>query len=80
MLLRDLPAMERAMLKRHEMYNSQMKEIERREKKGQVLVIRPPEDLGIKRTESDPKELERVYEIGRKTGEEMLGSVTAFLK
>lgn len=79
-LLRDLPAMERAMLKRHEMYNSQMKEIERREKKGQVLVIRPPEDLGIKRTESDPKELERVYEIGRKTGEEMLGSVTAFLK
>ena len=79
-LLRDLPAMERAMLKRHEMYNSQMKEIERREKKGQVLVIRPPEDLGIKRTESDSKELERVYEIGRKTGEEMLGSVTAFLK
>ena len=29
---------------------------------------------------SDPKELERVYEIGRTTGEEMLGSVTAFLK
>ena len=56
-----------------------MNEIERSEKRGRVLVIHPPEDLGIKRTESDPKELERVYEIGRKTGEEMLDAVKAFL-
>jgi predicted patatin/cPLA2 family phospholipase len=78
-LLRDYPAMERAMLNRYDMYNKEMKEIEKREKKGQALVIRPPEDLGIKRTEKDPDELKRVYEIGRRTGEDVLGKVQDFM-
>lgn len=79
-LLRDYPAMERAMLNRYDMYNKEMKEIEKREKKGQALVIRPPEDLGIKRTEKDPDELKRVYEIGRRTGEDVLGKVRDFIE
>ena len=77
-LLRDYPAMRRAMISRHEMYNRQMSEIEKREKKGQALVIRPPEPLGIKRTESDPDELERVYKTGRFIGGKVLNDVIEF--
>jgi hypothetical protein len=53
--------------------------IEKREKEGKVFVIRPPEDLGIGRTEKDPKELERVYKIGRKETEAHLSEIRDFL-
>lgn len=63
---------------RHIEYNETLKYIEEREKSGEVLVIRPPEPLGIKHTCRDPEELRRVYNIGRKTGEEMLEQIKAF--
>lgn len=77
--LRNYPAIVDAMARRHEMYNRQMEEIEEREQTGSAFVIRPPEALGISRTEKNPEELERVYQIGRKTAEEALPALQQFL-
>ncbi|MBQ7726448.1 MAG: patatin family protein [Clostridia bacterium] len=79
-LLRQYPAVAEAMEVRHERYNVQMDELDRLEQAGTLFVIRPPEALGISRTEKDPKELERVYQIGRKTAREHLENLRRFLK
>lgn len=79
LVLRKYPAMGRAMAVRHIVYNAQMDEIERKEACGEVLVIRPPEDPGIGRTEKDPAELERVYQMGRSEAMRMLPEIRAFL-
>lgn len=79
LVLRKYPAMWKAMAVRHIVYNDQMDDIERRESAGEVLVIRPPEDPGIGRTEKDPAELERVYLMGRSEAMRMLPEIKAFL-
>ena len=80
LLLRRTPKMAEAMAVRHQVYNRQMDEIDRREAAGEILVIRPPESLGISRTEHDPEELERVYQLGRRTARQMLPAIRSFLQ
>lgn len=79
LMLRKYPAIAKAMIVRHEMYNREMEEINDREQKGTSIVIRPPEPLGISRTEKNPEELERVYQIGRKEAEAALPRIRTFL-
>ncbi len=78
--LRRYPAIVEAMAKRHIIYNRQMQEIRERELSGRALVIRPPEALGISRTEKDPDELERVYQIGREVAVARLDEIKEFLR
>lgn len=78
--LKQYPAVVAAMEQRHVVYNRQMNEIDAKEENGTVFVIRPPESLKIGRTERDPKELERVYQIGRAEAERVLPAVIEFLK
>ncbi len=78
-LLRKTPAVANAMAVRHEMYNQQMDEIDGREAEGVSLVLRPPEPLGIRRTEKNPAELERVYQLGRAEAGRRLRAIRAFL-
>ena len=78
-MLRKYPVVARAMAERHLVYNRQMAEIAERERTGQAIVIRPPQALGISRTEKDPEELERVYQIGRAVARERLDEVREFL-
>lgn len=78
-LLRRYPKIQEAMARRHECYNQQTSEIRKREKAGTVFVIRPPEDLKIKRTENDPAELERVYQIGRREASRRLVEMKQYL-
>ena len=73
------PVAAKAMFNRCEMYNRQMEEIKDRENKKTSFVIRPPEALGISRTENDPQELERVYRMGRKEAEKRLPELRSFL-
>ncbi|MBR4457020.1 MAG: patatin family protein [Solobacterium sp.] len=77
--LHDYPEVYEAMKRRPEIYNRQMEEIEEREKRGECLVMRPKEDLGVRRNEHDPKELQRVYDIGRNEALERLEEVRKFL-
>ncbi|MBO4928275.1 MAG: patatin family protein [Clostridiales bacterium] len=79
LLLRKYPAIARGMAHRHEMYNHQMQLINEKERNGESLVIRPPCDLGIGRTEDDPGELERVYQIGRDQARKALPEIRKFL-
>ena len=79
-LLKKYPAVAKAMAVRHIRYNRQMDEIRERELAGKVLVIRPPQALGISRTEKDPAELERVYQTGRDEGKKQLERVRKFLE
>ena len=77
LLLRDLPRIAEAMEARHEVYNRQMEELDRREDEGAALVLRPPEALGISRTERRPEELSRVYRIGREEALRRLPEIRA---
>ena len=77
--LRKYPAVVKTMSERHIIYNNQMREINLRETEGRAFVIRPPQALGIGRTEKDPEELERVYQTGRAEALRRLGELREFL-
>ncbi len=80
LMLRKYPAIAKAMEDRPGMYNRQMAEIDERERTGTSFVIRPPEALGISRTEKEPKELERAYRLGRTEAEKALPELKRFLE
>ena len=73
------PKLVEAMANRHILYNKQLDEIRELEKENKVYVIAPYESLNIKRTENNPDELERVYQIGRKVAGEKLTEIKSFL-
>ena len=78
-ILRKYPKLVEAMAKRHIMYNKQIEEIKEKERKGEVLVIRPDVPLNISRTENNPNELERVYQIGRSIATKSVDKIKGFL-
>ncbi len=61
---------------RYKMYNDQIKYIENAEN---TLIIRPDLTLPISRTDRDPENLLRVYDLGREKGLENLDKVKRFL-
>ncbi len=80
MLLRKYPKMVEAMADRHLRYNQTTAAIRAKEQKGEVFVLRPPEALRIGSMEKKPEELERVYQIGRKTALDRLPALKTYLK
>ena len=78
--MRQYPNVIRAMEVRHIRYNKQTAYVREQELAGNAFVIRPPYALGISRTEDDPAELRRVYELGRKEMEERLPELRKFLE
>ena len=78
--MRKYPKLIDAMKNRHRMYNKQMVEINKREREGSLFVIRPPQSLGIGRTEKDPDELERVYQTGREAAKQILPELKEYLE
>lgn len=78
--LRGYPKLIDTVADRHNAYNKTTEYIKEREKAGNAFVIRPPENLNIGAVEHNSDELKRVYEIGRKTGEEKLEAMKEFLE
>ncbi len=76
---RKFPRLVEAMAARHEQYNATLDHIARRERAGELLVIRPLEKLPISRTEKDPDKLRQVYEIGRRTAENRIAEIRKYL-
>ncbi len=74
------PKLVEAMANRHNMYNDTLAYIKQRENEGMALVIRPKEDLKIGRTEKNPEELKRVYEIGREIAKEQIEKIREFIE
>lgn len=79
-LLRDFPAVYRAMEQRHHVYNRETAYVRTREKRGEILVIRPEKKLPIHRVEHDPNRLKAVYEIGKSVAQGKIMDIRAFLQ
>lgn len=78
--LRKYPNVVKASRDRHLMYNQQLEYVRQREKEGNALVIRPDNALEIGHIEHDAAKMQKIYDIGRKKGEETLQAVKDFLK
>ena len=78
--LRKYPRLAEAMEKRPERYNAHIAAIREEEKKGNCLVICPPEALPIHRTENDPDRLEQAYHIGRAEAMRKMTEIQCFLQ
>ena len=72
-------AIQEALAKRHIIYDQETAFVFEQEKAGNCFVIAPPEPLNISHTEHDEKELQRVYDIGKKIALENLEAIKAFL-
>ena len=77
--LKKTPAIYDAMMKRHLMYNEEVRYIKEKEKEGDVLVIRPKDTLPINRISHDPDEMTLVYNIGRDIAEENIEKIKEYL-
>ncbi len=80
LLLKKYPEVVKAMEKRHEVYNLQKKEVFEKADREDLIVICPEKPLGISRTEKNPDELQRCYDLGRRAALTNLERVRSFLK
>ena len=76
--LRHYPNMIKAMDTRHLMYNRQLEYVRQAEREGRCLVIRPEAAIPIGHISHDPEEMQRVYEMGRQTGEQYINIIKEF--
>lgn len=79
-VMHKYPKLVEAMAKRHILYNEETNEIKEKERQSKVFVLSPKVSLNISRTENNPRELERVYQIGRKVAVANLGKIRDFLE
>lgn len=77
--MRKYPKVIEAVTRRHDIYNETTAYIRALEKQGKVLVIRPDQPLNIAQVVHDPKELNRVYQIGRAEALHRLDDIRKFL-
>ena len=77
--LRKWPAVYEALATRHEWYNRTLAYIDVRVAVGAALLVAPPEPLPISRVCHDPDQMQRVYEIGRRVGKDVLPALDMFL-
>ena len=79
-MLKKYPNIVQAMKNRAKVYNHEKDYVFSQEKLGKTFVICPEEDLQISRTEKNPDELQRVYDLGRKVMQEKLEEFVEFAK
>ena len=77
--MRNYPAIVEAMDRRHIMYNSELDYISKRQAEGSCIVICPDDVLPISRTSQNPRKMQKVYDMGRRAGDENLTRVRQFL-
>jgi len=77
--LKKMPKVWEKVLVRHIKYNKMMEEIEEKENKGIILVIRPPKKLKVKSAEKNPKKLQKAYDLGRVEALKHLNEIKKFL-
>ncbi len=78
MALSKYPQMIDALDKRHIMYNQQLDFVRKAEAEKRCLVIRPEEKIPIGHISHNPEQMRRVYEMGRKTGEQHIENIMNF--
>ena len=78
-IYRKFPNFVKAVENRHLIYNQEIKDLEKLEKSGDVLILRPKTDLVASRTERNPKKMQDSYNQGRLLALEEIEKVKAFL-
>lgn len=78
-ILKKYPALARAVLSRHEMYNRQLEYIKEQEKAGNCFVIRPAKPLDCSSIEKNQTKLECIYQLGFQQGKLSIDRVKDFL-
>ena len=79
LVYRKYPNFVEAVLKRHEMYNREIQEIENLEKEGKILVVRPSKTIKISKMEANLEVVKDMYDLGRYDAENTLEKIKAFL-
>lgn len=77
--LRHYPNAVRAIERRHNMYNSTLEYIRKKEKSGDIFIIEPPYEVGIGPVSHDRSELKRVYMMGRAEGTKRLEALKKWM-
>lgn len=77
--LRKHPAVYKALVTRHRWYNDTLAYIDRRVADGAAFLVAPPETLAIGRVCHNPDTMQRIYDLGRQTGERHLPALRTFL-
>ena len=78
--MKDYPNLARTIRERYLMYNEQTEYVREQEALGSTFVIRPEEKLPVKNIEHNPKKLRQAYNIGRKSMEDHLDELLAFMQ
>lgn len=78
-VLKDFPNIAKTMEGRHIEYNTTLEYIAKKEKDGEVLVIRPEAPLPIGRIEHNSDKMQAVYELGRQVAEQRIEEVKKFI-
>ena len=65
---------------RHSNYNRCMERIKAAEKENKLFVIRPTQRIKIKRTETDPQKMQKMYELGLRDANDALGRLMTYMK
>ena len=73
------PEFVKTLSNRNKVYNEQCAYVERLEKEGKILVIRPSEFINISRTETDRKIMQQMYNLGIKDAENKLNEIIDYL-
>lgn len=79
-VFKKYPLFAKALLQRPNVYNQTLDRIFEYERQGKAFVFAPEEPLGMKRTESSPEEIKRIYRQGYADFRKRLPDLKAFLK
>lgn len=79
-MYRRYPRFVRAMKNRYRSYNRSISRLEELEEAGKIFVIRPSRRLKISRMRATPRELQKIYDIGRADALAQLQKMNAWLE
>lgn len=72
---RKYPRFVEAVRKRHDMYNAELEYVERQEKAGKILVLRPSRLIKVAKMEQNLNRVREMYELGRHDAEAVLDKI-----
>ena len=80
MFYKKYPKLVEKLENRYKEYNDTVDKIVELEKEGKLFVIRPSEDITIKRLEKDVEKLQKVYDLGLKDGNNIIEELKRYLE
>ena len=80
LVYRRYPKLVEALLTRHERYNRALELVERMEKEGAVMILRPQEKPRVSRLSHDPAHLTALFEQGLRDTERHLNRLRALIR